>query len=149
MIRVTRRYQFAASHRLHAPSLSDEENRRIFGKCNNPYGHGHNYVLEVSVRGPIDAATGCAIDIVALDRLVVEQVIREYDHRNLNADLPEFAAVAPTTENVAVEIERRLRRAWSRYLPDSPASLEKIRIAETERNIFEVNESLESEPRQN
>jgi 6-pyruvoyltetrahydropterin/6-carboxytetrahydropterin synthase len=141
MIRVTRRYHFAASHRLHAPELTGEENRRIYGKCNNPYGHGHNYVLDVSVRGPIDAATGRAIDLEALDRV--------YDHRNLNAELPEFSALVPTTENVALEIDRRLHRSWSRYLPDSGAFLEKIRIAETERNIFEVNESFESTPPEN
>ena len=149
MIRVTRRYPFAASHRLHSPALTDEENRRVYGKCNNPYGHGHNYILDVSVRGPIDAATGRAVDLEALDRLVREEVICVYDHRNLNADLTEFSAVAPTTENVALEIDRRLHRAWSRYLPDSRATLEKIRIAETDRNIFEVNERFESDPAQN
>ncbi|MFN0170679.1 MAG: 6-carboxytetrahydropterin synthase [Bryobacteraceae bacterium] len=149
MIRVTRRYHFAASHRLHAPDLTEEENQRIYGKCNNPYGHGHNYVLDVSVRGPIDGATGRAVDLEALDRLVNEEVIRVYDHHNLNAELPEFSTLVPTTENVALEIDRRLHRSWSRYLPDSAAFLEKIRIAETERNIFEVHESLESSPSEN
>jgi 6-pyruvoyltetrahydropterin/6-carboxytetrahydropterin synthase len=149
MVRVTRRYHFAASHRLHAPDLTGEENQRIYGKCNNPYGHGHNYVLDVSVRGPIDAATGRAVDLEALDRLVNEEVIRVYDHHNLNGELPEFSTLVPTTENVALEIRRRLHGSWSRYLPDSGASLEKIRIAETERNIFEVNESFESAPSEN
>ena len=76
MFRVTRRYRFAASHRLHAPQLSEEENRRVYGKCNNPYGHGHNYVLEVSARGPLDPSTGRAVDPAALDELVARHVLR-------------------------------------------------------------------------
>ncbi|MBK9167746.1 MAG: 6-carboxytetrahydropterin synthase [Bryobacterales bacterium] len=137
MIRVTRRYPFAASHRLHAPSLTDEDNSRIFGKCNNPFGHGHNYVLEVSVRGPVDRQTGVAIPLGELDGLVKTVVLDAYDHRNLNEEIPAFRdGLVPTTENVAVEISQRLRGAW----PEGFPKLEKIRIAETDRNIFEMDE---------
>ncbi len=132
-MRVTRRYPFSASHRLHAPQLSDEQNREIFGKCNNPFGHGHNYVLEVTVRGPVDSATGLVVNAQALDRLVRNQVLVRYDHRNLNADVPVFATVPPTTENVTSEIRKDLASHW----PETFPALERIRIYETERNIFE------------
>jgi 6-pyruvoyltetrahydropterin/6-carboxytetrahydropterin synthase len=143
LIRVTRRYTFAASHRLHAAGLSDSENRRVFGKCDNPYGHGHNYVLEVSVRGPVDARTGLAAGLPALDGVVHQHAIRPFDHRNLNADVEAFREVVPTTENLALEILRRLRAAWPQAFPAGWPRLEKIRIAETDRNIFEVYENSE------
>ena len=111
MFRVTRRYGFAASHRLHAPQLSDENNRRIYGKCNNPYGHGHNYIVEVSVRGPADEATGVALNVMALDELVSREVLQPFDHSNLNADSDSFAVLVPTTENLAAEIGRRLQQS--------------------------------------
>jgi len=87
MFRVTRRYALAASHRLHAARLSDEENRRLYGKCNHPYGHGHNYVVEVSARGPADPETGRAVDVGILDELVTRHVLLPLDHRNLNEDV--------------------------------------------------------------
>ena len=138
MFRVTRRYEFAASHRLHAHSLSDDENRLLYGKCNNPYGHGHNYELEISVRGPVDNATGRAVDPQVLDALVTREVLVPFGHRNLNADVGEFAAAVPTSENIAAEICRRLKRDWRSVFPGQWPQLEKIRIAETPRNIFEV-----------
>ena len=138
MFRITRRYGFAASHRLHAPQLDDEENRRIYGKCNNPYGHGHNYLIDVSARGPADPATGLAVNIAALDELVRQQVLQPFDHRNLNTDTDAFQGAAPTSENLAVEICRRLKRHWSTAFPGEWPKLDKIRIAETERNIFEL-----------
>lgn len=138
MFRVTRRYEFAASHRLHAPQLSDEENRRLYGKCNNPYGHGHNYVVEVSARGPVDEASGRAVDVAALDRLVKRGVIAQVEHRNLNEELPEFAGIVPTSENLAAEICRRLKHEWRTEFPGEWPKLEKVRIAETPRNIFEI-----------
>ena len=146
MFRVTRRYQFAASHRLHSAELSDEENRRLYGKCNNPYGHGHNYVLEVSVRGPLEGATGRAVDIAVLDELVAREVVRPLDHRNLNREVAAFAGVVPasvptlvpTSENLGLEICRRLKRNWKQVFPGEWPKLEKIRIGETARNIFEV-----------
>jgi 6-pyruvoyltetrahydropterin/6-carboxytetrahydropterin synthase len=138
LFRVTRRYEFAASHRLHAPQLSDDENRKLYGKCNNPHGHGHNYVVEVSARGPLDAATGRAIDTAALDRLVRREVLTPFGHRNLNEDVASFTEVVPTSENLAAEVCRRLKREWRGAFPGEWPKLEEIRIAETARNIFEV-----------
>jgi 6-pyruvoyltetrahydropterin/6-carboxytetrahydropterin synthase len=138
VFRITRRYRFAASHRLHAPQLDDEENRRIYGKCNNPYGHGHNYLIDVSARGPADPATGLAVNVAALDELVRQQVLQPFDHRNLNTDTDAFQSVAPTSENLAVEIGGRLKRHWRSVFPGEWPRLDKIRIAETDRNIFEL-----------
>ena len=137
MFRVTRRYEFAASHRLHSDQLSVEQNRRLYGKCNHPYGHGHNYVVEVSVRGPLDAA-GRAVDIALLDSLVRGQVVQPFDHRNLNVEVPAFKQVVATSENLGVEICRRLKRNWKEVFPGDWPKLEKVRIGETPRNIFEV-----------
>jgi 6-pyruvoyltetrahydropterin/6-carboxytetrahydropterin synthase len=138
VFRVTRRYEFAASHRLHSTQLSDEDNRRLYGKCNNPYGHGHNYVIEVSARGPLDASTGRAVDTAALDRLVAAGVLAPFQHRNLNEEVATFAQVVPTSENLAAEICRRLKHDWRSAFPGEWPKLEKIRIAETPRNIFEI-----------
>ena len=140
MIRVTRRYRFSASHRLHAAGLSEAENFEIYGKCNNPYGHGHNYEIEVSARGPVESTSGRAVDCAALDRLVEQQVLQPFDHRNLNAESGAFRDLVPTTENLAHEIYRRLQGNWKTAFPDAWPVLEKIRIAETPRNIFEVTE---------
>ena len=144
MIRVTRRYDFSASHRLHAPGLSDDENRELYGKCNNPFGHGHNYRLEVSARGPVDPTSGRTVHTGALDQLVRETVLDAFDRKNLNEQVDTFRAVVPTTENLGLEIRDRLRRAWSSTFPGPWPKLEKIRIAETDRNIFEVREPDES-----
>ena len=142
MFRVTRRYQFAASHRLHSGQLSEEENRRLYGKCNNPYGHGHNYVVEVSVRGPLAGETGRAVDTAVLDELVQREVGGPFDHHDLNRDVAAFARVVaplvPTSENLGFEICRRLKRNWKQVFPSEWPKLEKIRIGETARNIFEV-----------
>jgi 6-pyruvoyltetrahydropterin/6-carboxytetrahydropterin synthase len=132
MLRLTRRYRFASSHRLDSSALSAEENRKLYGKCNNPYGHGHDYSLEISVEGPLNA-DGLVVDREALDRLVEERVLRLLDHRNLNQDVPEFEGVVPTTENLAYVIERRLREHWN-----LTPRLSRIRIAETDRNTFEM-----------
>jgi 6-pyruvoyltetrahydropterin/6-carboxytetrahydropterin synthase len=138
MFRVTRRYQFSASHRLHSVQLSDAENRVLYGKCNNPFGHGHNYVIAVSVRGPLDADTGRTVDTLRLDELVSRQVLQPFDHRNLNAEVAAFGVVVPTSENLGVEICRRLKQHWKEVFPGEWPKLEKIRIEETPRNIFEV-----------
>ena len=138
MFRVTRRYQFAASHRLHAAGLSDEDNRRIFGKCNHPYGHGHNYVVEVSARGPAEPLSGRAVDPALLDGLVRRQVLEPLEHRNLNADVDWFEQAVPTSENLGTEICRRLKRNWSTVFGGPWPQLEKVRIEETPRNIFEI-----------
>jgi 6-pyruvoyltetrahydropterin/6-carboxytetrahydropterin synthase len=144
MIGVTRKYRFAASHRLHTPQLSERENSELYGKCNNPYGHGHNYEVEISVHGPVDPATGHAVDLVELDRLVQAEILDAFDHRNLNAEIPRFTEVVPTSENLALELDRRLRARWHTAFPGAWPRLEKIRIAETERNIFEVSEAHET-----
>ena len=138
MFRVTRRYAFAASHRLHSGHLSEAQNRLLYGKCNNPYGHGHNYAIDVSVRGPLDAATGRAVDIERLDQLVNRQVIEPFDHRNLNVEVAVFAQAVPTSENLGFEICRRLKQHWKEVFPGDWPKLEKVRIEETPRNIFEV-----------
>jgi 6-pyruvoyltetrahydropterin/6-carboxytetrahydropterin synthase len=137
LFRVTRRYQFAASHRLHSLALSDEQNRVLYGKCNHPYGHGHNYVVEVSARGPLDDA-GRAVDVGLLDGLVARQVLEPFEHRNLNAEVAQFGQEVPTSENLAREICRRLKQNWSGVFPGEWPKLEKIRIGETPRNIFEI-----------
>jgi 6-pyruvoyltetrahydropterin/6-carboxytetrahydropterin synthase len=127
---LTRRYWFAASHRLHSPRFSEEENWRIYGKCNNPYGHGHNYVLEVTVSGPVDPATGMIANIADLDSFVERRVLESFDHVYLNEDVPAFRERVPTTENVCLEIYNRLKA-----FPH--ARLERIRVEETSLNSFE------------
>jgi 6-pyruvoyltetrahydropterin/6-carboxytetrahydropterin synthase len=127
---LTRRYRFAASHRLHSPHFSAEENQRLYGKCNNPYGHGHNYVVEVTVTGPVDPATGMIANLGELDPFVQCEVIEPFDQRYLNEEVAEFQASVPTTENVAREIYRRL-------LKFPAARLERVRIEETSKNSFE------------
>ncbi len=140
MIRVTRKYRFSASHRLHSEALSDSRNRELYGKCDNPYGHGHNYEIAVSARGPLDPRTGRAINAAVLDDLVAREVLEPFDHRNLNVDIGRFQDIVPTTENLANEIFRRLRARWRSVFPGSWPVLEKISIAETPRNIFEVTD---------
>jgi 6-pyruvoyltetrahydropterin/6-carboxytetrahydropterin synthase len=126
---LTRRYRFPASHRLHLDDASEAENRRVFGKCNNPHGHGHNYALEVTVSGQINAQ-GMVCDLPELDKFVVREVVERYDHANLNC-LPEFATTVPTTENLGIEIYERLKKFGA-------AKIEKIRIEETRKNSFEI-----------
>jgi 6-pyruvoyltetrahydropterin/6-carboxytetrahydropterin synthase len=127
---LTRRYHFAASHRLHSPKFSDEENLRLYGKCSNPYGHGHNYALEVTITGPIDPATGMVANLGELDPFVEREVVEAFDHKYLNEEVPEFAVSVPTTENVCREIYRRLKTFPA-------ARLERVRIEETSKNSFE------------
>jgi 6-pyruvoyltetrahydropterin/6-carboxytetrahydropterin synthase len=131
-VTLTRRYRFAASHRLHTDALSVEENARLYGKCNNPFGHGHDYVLDVTVTGPVDPS-GQIVNREALDALVREQVLVRLDHRNLNCDVPELRQKVATTENLASAIEKMLTAQWT-----LPASLARVRISETERNTFEL-----------
>jgi 6-pyruvoyltetrahydropterin/6-carboxytetrahydropterin synthase len=138
MLRLTRRYRFCASHRLHAEDLSPSENRNLYGKCNNPWGHGHDYVLEISVRGPLDESTGHVVNLGQLDRLVNETVVGPMDHRNLNSDVEAFAHAVPTSENITREIERVLLQAWPAAFPGSAAELAGIRLRETRRNSFET-----------
>jgi 6-pyruvoyltetrahydropterin/6-carboxytetrahydropterin synthase len=125
-----RRYRFAASHRLHSAELNEEENCRVYGKCNNPYGHGHNYVLEVSVSGTVDTATGMIVNLVDLDQFVNSEVLDAFDHKSLNEDVETFHTTVPTTENLCKEIFLRLK-------PFPFAKLERVRVEETSNNAFE------------
>src|SRR6202040_230322 len=129
-IELGRRYRFAASHRLHTEKLSEEENARVFGKCANPYGHGHNYVLEVSLSGDVDPATGMIANLAELDPFVAREVLEAFDRRSLNEDVAAFRDVVPTTENLCIEIFERLKS-----FPQ--AKLERVRVQETTNNSFE------------
>jgi 6-pyruvoyltetrahydropterin/6-carboxytetrahydropterin synthase len=129
-LHLWRRYRFSASHRLHSGRLSEEENRRVYGKCNNPYGHGHNYVIEVAVSGPVDPSTGMIANLADLDTFVEREVIEPFDHKYLNEEIAEFRENVPTTEIVCVEIFNRLRRF-------PKARLERVRVEETGLNSFE------------
>jgi 6-pyruvoyltetrahydropterin/6-carboxytetrahydropterin synthase len=138
MFRVGRRYRFSASHRLHAPELSAEQNREVFGKCNNSYGHGHDYVLELVVAGGADPETGQVLRGGVLDELVREAVLRDYDHSNMNEQIAAFREIPPTTENVARDIRRRLENRWNNGMP-AGVRLETVRIYETRRNAVELD----------
>ena len=127
---VTRRVHFNAAHRLHNPDLPDDENRRIFGACNNPNFHGHNYELDVSVEGEIDRVTGFVADLGEVRRLVEEAVLSRLDHKNLNLDVPELRGVNPTTENLVVAI-------WKMLEGRLPARLVRLVLWETPRNYTE------------
>lgn len=130
MVTFTRNYEFAAAHRLDSPQLSPDENQELFGKCNNPAGHGHNYILEVTVGGTTDPSTGMLLDPRDLDDAVNEQVVERYDHRHLNYDLPEFRELIPTSENL-------VRVIWERLEPVLPAgTLKRVVVRETDRNAF-------------
>lgn len=132
MIALTRTLDFAASHRLHAPTLSPNENIEIFGKCNNPHGHGHNYGVEVTVVGEPDPVTGMIVDLKALDDVLDREVMNRFDHKHLNLDVPDFANINPTSENLT-------RAIWERLdgnIP-APARLFRVVVKETDRNFFE------------
>jgi 6-pyruvoyltetrahydropterin/6-carboxytetrahydropterin synthase len=137
-VSLSRKYTFCASHRLHSSALSDEANRAIYGKCNNPNGHGHNYEVELTVHGQVDAVTGRVVALEMLDRLAEEQILTPLRHRNLNQEIDAFRTAVPTTENLAFEIDRRLRSVWKCFFGDSGPTLETVRIWETERNICEI-----------
>ena len=131
VVTVTRRLTFNAAHRVHNPALSDAENQSLFGKCNNPNWHGHNYVLEVSVTGPVDEKTGYVMDLGALKRVVQDEVVGKMDHRNLNLEVDFMHGINPTTENIVVAcwrvLEPRIR----------PNRLTRLRLIETENNYVE------------
>jgi 6-pyruvoyltetrahydropterin/6-carboxytetrahydropterin synthase len=127
---LTRRYWFSASHRLHCEHMSETENKLVYGKCNNPYGHGHNYAVEVTVAGQVDGRTGMICNLADLDAFVRENILEHFGHENLNT-LKEFNGVVPTTENLCVKIYEILERGFQ------PAPVEKVRIEETMLNSFE------------
>lgn len=131
-VALGRRYRFSASHRLHSTQLSEEENCRIYGKCNNPYGHGHNYILEVAVTGPVDPATGMIANLIDLDAFVEREVLQAFDHKSLNEDVAAFREKVPTTEYLCIEIYKRLKSFPA-------AGLQRIRVEETANNSFEYS----------
>lgn len=131
MLYITRREVFSSAHRLHNTNLSDEENENIFGKCNNPNGHGHNYTLEVIVAGKIDPTTGYVVDLKQLKEIIIENVVRKVDHKHLNHDVDFLEGINPTTENFAVKI-------WDQLVDKIPSGkLHSIKLYETENNYIE------------
>ena len=139
-IELGRRYHFAASHRLHAAQLSDAENARIYGKCNNPHGHGHNYTVEIRVSGGVDPATGMIANLADLDAFVQREVLDAFDHRSLNEDVAAFREIVPTTENLCMDIFQRLKSF-------PKAKLETVRVEETLNNSFEYAGESSGRPR--
>lgn len=131
MVYLTKVYEFSAAHRLHSHLLSDAENRDIFGKCNNPAGHGHNYVLEVTVKGDVDARTGLVAGLNLLDKVVEKQVFERFDYKHLNLDTPEFETLNPTSENF-------VKVLWNVLEPNlRPVVLHRLRLRETPKNHFD------------
>ena len=126
---LSRRYHFAAAHRLHIDALSPERNREIFGKCNNPFGHGHNYVVQVTFSGPVDAETGMVTNLADLDRFAQREMLDHFDHANLNT-LEYFRDLVPSTENLCLEL-------WRIFAEYPHAKLERIRVEETGNNAFD------------
>ena len=126
---LSRRYHFAASHRLHIDALSPERNREIFGKCNNPFGHGHNYVVQVTFSGPVDATTGMVTNLADLDSFAQREMLDHFDHANLNT-LEYFLDLVPSTENLCLEL-------WRIFAEYPHAKLERIRVEETGNNAFD------------
>ena len=135
MTELTRLYRFSAMHRLHAEALSDAANREVYGKCNNPSGHGHNYLLEVTVRGPVADVSGQILDRSELDMLVNRSVLEPFSHADLNARMERV----PTTENLAAEIRVRLEEHWRKSFDGEWPRLSKIRLYETRKNVCEVD----------
>jgi len=131
-VSLTRGYVFSAAHRLHSNAMTDEENCEVFGKCNNPYGHGHNYELEVTVSGTPDARTGMIIDLGKLDTIVNEEIINKFDHRHLNEEVPPFDELNPTSENVAKVIYETLSPRLNGIV-----KFDKVLLRETPRSFFE------------
>ncbi len=123
--------QFSAGHRLHNPELSDEANRQVYGPCSNPHGHGHNYGLDVTLRGEVDPRTGYVFDLKKIRDAVEEAVLKDVDHANLNVDVPWLEGVIPTAENIAIAIYRRLERTFPEGM------LERVVVWESERNYVE------------
>jgi len=133
MIYIKRRFHFSASHRVYNPSLSDEENYKVYGKCSNPNGHGHNYIMDVTLAGEIDPETGFVMDLTQLKKIVEEKIISKVDHRNLNIDVDFMKGVLPSTENVAVKF-------WQQIVGEinnSSRKLYSVKIRETVNNSVE------------
>jgi 6-pyruvoyltetrahydropterin/6-carboxytetrahydropterin synthase len=141
MVYLTRRYKFSSAHRLHSDALSEEENLKIYGKCNNPEGHGHNYQLEVTVTGTVDNETGMCSDVDMMDRMVQELILEKFDHKHLNFEVEEFKAKVPTGENIIRVLWKILSENFSNGLYKTEKStqprLVRLRLQETRDNFFE------------
>lgn len=137
MVELTRAYDFSASHRLHSDVLSDEQNRALYGKCNNPAGHGHDYRVEVTVRGPVSRETGLVVDVPWLDELAQREIVDRMDYRHLNTDVPELRGMPPTTENVA----RALFGLLAAKFDGIDACLRRVRVYETPKSWFDCEAS--------
>ena len=134
----THRYHFSASHRLHTSALSEAQNAELYGKCNNPYGHGHDYTLEITIEGPVDETTGLITPQGDLDLLVRDRILPLFSHRNINLDVPHFRNLVASTENIALVMIELLENAWTDYITAPSAFLRRIHIQETGRNGFDV-----------
>ena len=130
---LSRRYHFSASHRLHSDAYTPEQNRAVYGKCNNPHGHGHNYVVRITVSGPVDPVTGMVCNLAELDGFVRRVICERFDHKNLNQDSA-FEKLVPTTENLCREIHRVVKSGFAHVM------LEDVRVDETSNNSFEYSE---------
>ncbi len=138
-MKLTHRYRFSAAHRLHSHELDAARNTEVYGRCNNPHGHGHNYWLEVSVAGEANPTTGLLVERRILDEWVGKEILAWVDHRNLNEEISDFRALVPTTENVAAVFADRLARSWVNYFSAQPGlRFAGLRIYETRNNLFEV-----------
>ncbi len=140
VVRVTKRLRFSAAHRLHSPALGEAGSRAAYGKCANSGGHGHDYVLDVTVEGEVDPATGMVVNVAALKALVREKIVDAVDHRFLDRDVPLLAGVIPTMENLVVEFWKALEGAVA------PARLARLRLGETEENWAEYEGPARCEP---
>ena len=132
-MKVCRRVNFNAAHRLYRPDWSDEKNNEVYGKCNNPNFHGHNYVMEIWVEGKVDSETGYVIDLKILKQIVNDHIVNEFDHKNLNLDCKEFQSLIPTAENIIAVSWKKLRKVLD------PKYKLKLKLWETENNIFEYS----------
>ncbi len=133
MIYITRKFHFSASHRLYKPGLSDEENEKMYGKCSNPNGHGHNYNLEITVAGEMDPEIGFVMDLKELKDLVNKELIDKVDHKNFNLDVDFMKGIVPSTENIAIQFWNRLKDK----IDNSNRRLYSVKLFETENNFVE------------
>ncbi|MGI4755718.1 MAG: 6-carboxytetrahydropterin synthase [Janthinobacterium lividum] len=145
MVHFSRRYRISMSHRLHAPGMTEDQNRETYGKCNNPYGHGHNYFVEITVAGPVHPATGFVVDLPGLDALAQRELLDRFDGSHLNADSTFSAEFVPSTENFAMEVERMFRVAVPLLDPAGKLRLQNVRVEETANNSFDLPSSPRSE----
>lgn len=134
IVEITRREEFSAAHRLHNPALSDAENRRLYGVCNNANGHGHNYAFEVTVRGPVPSGTGMVMDLNRLMVLLREEIVDPVDHKHLNHDVPFLAGIIPTAENVAVAFWKRIEPRINAF---EGCRLCRVRVYESRNNFVD------------